>query len=378
MASAVEEVKRTVRDSYHELSTGGQIVKKVLLLSNILVAIFGLILIIVGGVAAGGQINALTSTTLASGLIVIGFLIMIVAVIGCWGAMKENKILLYIYFALLIFFAIVEFSVGIAAYVKHDDLPMVASNAWTALYNVDTTGIFDIEKNFQCCGWTNVSDRAVPPFGNEVTCAQLYPSVGSCSELTLLQLEINYSSQTDPASRAALANFQVTNQCCGWTNFIEASTSFWNPLNASNPSSTCYAQYGFNVPCYTKLGSQWYSNYNSKTPAGDAYIVAQQNYWAPNSCCGWSTTSDDAVPPYTNDTCILTHPTWTTPCSNAVDVALTNSLQITGGVGIALGVLEIITIILALVLIIKIPNKRAGGRSDFHNDAAMQELQDEE
>ncbi len=95
---------------------------------------------------------------------------MLVALLGAWGALTENKILLYVYFGLLVFFAVVEFAVGISAYVKKDEvgrrappraaltpaqLPDFASAAWTVLYNTDRTSIQVLENSFQCCGWNN-------------------------------------------------------------------------------------------------------------------------------------------------------------------------------------------------------------------------------
>jgi len=394
MADALQNitktVTKTVSDNYHELSRGGQVVKKIILASNALVLLFGLLLVIIGGIAAGGQINALTSTTLASGLIVIGIFIMLIALLGCWGAMTENKILLYVYFGLLIFFAVVEFAVGIAAYVKKDDLPTYTSQLWTGLYNTDRNGINDIENSLQCCGWMNYSDRSVPPFGTEPTCEQISAGgnsggaqVGPCSTFYYETLQVLYGSG-NAASRTALQNFQTQWQCCGWNNLVEQPPSYWVPY-ALNSSSTCVMVNGFTQTCSVAIQQQWYTHYYSSTPAGDSWVLAHENNFATPQvgyeCCGWLSPTDAAVPPYTNNTCILTK-NYTTSCAAAVDQALNNSLQITGGVGIALAILQIATIILTLVLIVKIPaggssGRRAGGNEEA-NAGVMEELHDEE
>lgn len=377
MAATLDHVTKTVADNYRELSKGGQVVKKILLASNALVMLFGLLLIIVGGVAAGGQFNGLTSTTLASGIIVIGVFVMVIALLGAWGAMVENKVLLYIYFALLIFFALVEFSVGIAAYVRKDTLPDIASAAWTQLYNTDRNAIDDFEKSFQCCGWNNITDRSVPPLGTESTCASLYPGVGACSTFFYDVLQIQYGNQNDPTERLGLENYQKTHQCCGWMNLEEAPTSYWVPLRV-NSTVSCLSVYAFTTTCFQMEQNLWYTNYHSSTPAGDAYVLFEQSEYITNGCCGWLTVTDAAVPPYTNNTCILTKG-FNQPCSSSIDTALMNSLQITGGVGIALAIIEIATIILTLVLIIKIP--AGGARASRHDEAnagVMEELHDEE
>lgn len=376
MSAALEHVTKTVTENYHELSRGGQVVKKILLASNALVLLFGLLLVIVGGVAAGGQFNGLTSTTLASGIIVIGVFVMLIALLGAWGAMVENKILLYVYFGLLVFFALVEFSVGIAAYVRKDTLPDVASAAWSGLYNTDRKAINDFENNFQCCGWNNISDRSVPPLGTEPTCASQYPGVGGCSTFFEDVLQIQFGNQSDVNQRLELENYQKQHTCCGWFNLQEASTSFWVPLRINSPD-TCVGIYGFTTTCFTHEQTLWYTNYHSSTPAGDAYILFEQSEYITNGCCGWLNPTDAAIPPYTNNTCVLTKG-FNQPCSTTVDAALISSLQITGGVGIALAIIEILTIILTLVLIIKIPAGGARARNDDANAGVMEELHDEE
>jgi len=381
----MDTVRKTVSDNYHDLSKGGQIIKKVILASNVLVLLFGLLLVIVGGVAAGGQIGALTSTTLASGVIVIGVLIMLIAILGCWGAMTENKILLYIYFSLLVFFAVVEFAVGIAAYVKKDDLPTYASQLWTGLYQTDRGTLDNIETSFQCCGWDNVTDRSVPPIGNEATCASLSQGAPSCSVRMFDYFEDKYGDMST-ASREFLQTFQQTYQCCGWTNLVEQPPSYWVPYYI-NSSATCADVNAFTQTCYTAQQNLWYANYYyvTRTEATDNYIIAQQSAYGdvmPNDlydCCGWANTSDAAVPTYYNLTCSDVHK-FTSPCSSAVDNALSSSYQAIGGIGVAIAVLQIATIILTLVLIVKIPPGGSARRRDNEdgNAGVMEELHDED
>jgi len=94
-------------------------------------------------------------------------------------------------------------------------------------------------------------------------------------------------------------------------------------------------------------------------------------------CCGWNSTSDMVIPPYSNITCANVHG-YNTTCSVAVDAALASTYQITGGVGIALGILEIATIILTLILIVKIPGGNAPRRHEEGNAGVMEELHDDE
>ena len=57
--------------------------------------------------------------------IVIGLIITIVSFLGCFGAANEKGLMLKTYFGLLILLVILEISVGLAAYVKMDDVFVV-------------------------------------------------------------------------------------------------------------------------------------------------------------------------------------------------------------------------------------------------------------
>ena len=59
----------------------------------------------------------------------IGVLVTAVSFFGCFGAAKEKGVLLRTYYALLIILMVLELSVGIAAYVKKDDV-----GSWSGLY----------------------------------------------------------------------------------------------------------------------------------------------------------------------------------------------------------------------------------------------------
>ena len=68
-----------------------------------------------------------------------------------------------VYFGVVLVFVLVEFCLGIAAYAKKGNMDDIASQSWTLLYDSDRGAIEDIEVTFSCCGWSNVTDRAVPP-----------------------------------------------------------------------------------------------------------------------------------------------------------------------------------------------------------------------
>ena len=153
-----------------------------------------------------------------AGLIVVGVLIFLLSFLGLWGTIRENRRVLIVYFAFVLFFVVVEFAVGIAAIVLRNDLPVLLDPLWTTVRNTDDQAILTIETQFQCCGYTNTYDRAVPPYVTTVpltpTCMGIhtengYPTyIGGCyseifqfiklsnnvSEATKLQQEVHFDT----------------------------------------------------------------------------------------------------------------------------------------------------------------------------------------
>ena len=213
-----------------------------------------------------------------SGIVAIGVLLLIIAGIGCWGALKENRVLLIVYFSLILFFTIVEFAVGIAAYVHKDDLPAYASQMWSTLYNNDRNAIDDIEKRFACCGYSELYDRAVPPFGDEETCAfSLYPNYGACSVNIPGKVADRYS--TSPAAGIELASSIQNNEtCCGWLSVYENGTeTAWGATSVDDPTPCSVTYPERTKPCFEAIQANWTAHYNLRNAEGEEYILAWEH-----------------------------------------------------------------------------------------------------
>lgn len=149
---------------------GMSCVKYLLFSFNLLFAITGLIILIVG---AKSQINAQPYVSLTDEsfytsapviLIIVGLIVFVVAFFGCCGAVKENHCMIVTFSVFLLIIFIAELAVGIAGYVKHTDLEtsiVRTLNESITRYSSDP----DIKKNYniiqtdlQCCGVYGVND----------------------------------------------------------------------------------------------------------------------------------------------------------------------------------------------------------------------------
>ncbi|EEB18165.1 CD151 antigen, putative [Pediculus humanus corporis] len=113
-------------------------------------------------------VSLLTSVTYPMSsyvLIGAGCLVLVVAVIGCFGVIKENRCLLLIYTFLLLFIFLLEAMVGTLAYIYEEqveaELKLNLNSTFLDNYKIDadkTKAIDDMQIEFKCCGAVRFED----------------------------------------------------------------------------------------------------------------------------------------------------------------------------------------------------------------------------
>ncbi|XP_028178635.1 CD63 antigen [Ostrinia nubilalis] len=146
------------------LGGGMSCVKYLLFCFNLLFAITGMIILIVGAkamISLSPYIDLTGENFYTSGpvvLIIVGVIVFIVAFFGCCGAVKENHCMIITFSIFLLVIFVAELAVGIAGYVKHQDLEnsiIRNLNATIKDYptNPDVKNSFDIiQTDLKCCG----------------------------------------------------------------------------------------------------------------------------------------------------------------------------------------------------------------------------------
>lgn len=149
---------------------GMSCVKYLLFCFNLLFAITGLIILIVGikaEINSSPYIDLTDENFYTSGpivLIIVGIIVFIVAFFGCCGAVKENHCMIVTFSVFLLLIFIAELGVGIAGYVKHKDLEtsiVKHLNETITQYptNKDVAKTFDImQTDLHCCGINGPDD----------------------------------------------------------------------------------------------------------------------------------------------------------------------------------------------------------------------------
>jgi len=135
--------------------------------SKYLLLVFNTLFLLAGlGILAGGayvyvdgsKYNITITTSI--GVMVAGGVIFLISFLGCFGAMWENKIMLYSYSVLLILLTCGQIAFIIIAYVDQPLLDQASTNGWDEASN--TTKLF-IQENLDCCGFYNSTDREAQP-----------------------------------------------------------------------------------------------------------------------------------------------------------------------------------------------------------------------
>jgi len=132
--------------------------QKITVASNLIFALFALLLIVLGGIAVKdlNQYSFVTKVSIPAGLIVLGFILLVIIVLGLYGSFKKSTKFLGAYFILLFVFIICEFGVGGGAYTLRSQIPTTLENSWAHLNDLDRN---NLQQYFNCCGWFNATDE---------------------------------------------------------------------------------------------------------------------------------------------------------------------------------------------------------------------------
>ncbi|XP_026478211.1 CD63 antigen-like [Ctenocephalides felis] len=151
------------------VSAGMTCVKYLLFCFNLIFALSGLTILIVGALIQSSfhHYSEFVNASVWSApvlLIVIGAIAFVIAFFGCCGAVKESNCMIYTFAVFLIGIFILELSAGIAGYIKHGELAETLENNFNTSMNsyIDdkqTRATWDvIQEDLDCCGMNGPSD----------------------------------------------------------------------------------------------------------------------------------------------------------------------------------------------------------------------------
>jgi len=134
------------------------IFQRITVVSNIIFALFALLLIVLGGVAVKAlkQYSYIAKVSVPAGLIVLGIILLFIIFLGVYGSFKKSTKFLGAYFILLFLLIICEFGVGGGSYAYRSKIPDELETSWETLSDQDRSAL---QYSFWCCGWSSGSDH---------------------------------------------------------------------------------------------------------------------------------------------------------------------------------------------------------------------------
>ncbi|RZF46189.1 hypothetical protein LSTR_LSTR011543 [Laodelphax striatellus] len=136
--------------------------KNTLTALNVLYIVVGFILI---SVAVYGRESALgTNLPIISGIMTCGVFLILVAILGLFGAIKHNQVMLFFYMIILFMLFVVQFGIACACLgVDMKEQEKIAEEGWKT---VSMSVKSEVQKAFSCCGFDNYEHNATDPMGH--------------------------------------------------------------------------------------------------------------------------------------------------------------------------------------------------------------------
>lgn len=103
-------------------------------------------------------------------LVGIGAAVAVLAFIGCVGACRENRCLLFLYATLLFLMIAAEVTVGAMVYTKRHDARDIVTDAWQRAPDSDKRAV---QSELHCCGLFSYATAALPCEWFDTPCANL-------------------------------------------------------------------------------------------------------------------------------------------------------------------------------------------------------------
>ncbi|XP_046852343.1 CD151 antigen-like [Xenia sp. Carnegie-2017] len=173
-----------------------QVVRTFLIIFNILFWISGFCLFVIG-IWATAQLNKYEEIPrpnhydgVAIVLIIIGLLMAIIGLCGCWGALKKNVFLLKIYSCFLGVVIICEINVASAGYAYRSKIKRALSSGLNKTMKAYKNEIIfrgawnEMQEKLHCCGNRNYSDWFKVEWNEVVTPKNRTVPISCCKDIT--------------------------------------------------------------------------------------------------------------------------------------------------------------------------------------------------
>jgi len=159
------------------LNCGASLIKYVLFVFNLIAAVGGIALVVVGSIALKkvGDVKHVFDDGdhpgfFPAAIIALGALVFVIAFFGCCGAIRESQCLLNLYSLCLLAIVVLQVLLAVFVFVYNQDIQNAAFKGWDRLWRgsaasaLNRQTIDQIQRTLECCGSESYRDygAAVP------------------------------------------------------------------------------------------------------------------------------------------------------------------------------------------------------------------------
>jgi len=161
-----------------------------ILLCSLAIFLFGVILLAVGVWAhthySATKLVSFQDPILIS-VIVLGSLVTLTSLLGCCGAWTNARVILVLFAFFLGLLVLAQLSLGVGSAVISNKVPSEADKIWDDIDNITKEWT---QKNWQCCGFLNITDNPILPCPNVTNITACYPALKQTLALLVETVEI--------------------------------------------------------------------------------------------------------------------------------------------------------------------------------------------
>ncbi|KAI3647548.1 hypothetical protein MP228_007769 [Amoeboaphelidium protococcarum] len=136
--------------------------RNISLLFDVILLGAGIALLLIGGYLLLPLKTAILESSLAVALLTFGGLIILCSLLSCLGISNNSRFIMFFYVVLLVLLIAGEIALGTYGYLRKDSAEHDLNHWWQSAYDGNRKPITDAEVYFDCCGFYNTTDRAIP------------------------------------------------------------------------------------------------------------------------------------------------------------------------------------------------------------------------
>jgi len=132
------------------LSCSADLSKKLLIGMNCIFLIFAIVILAIGAYTLGADNPLYKETSLPAGIMFLGGVVLLLSLMGCFGALQENRIVLMVYAIILIIIILIQIVLAAVVLADRSSVQGLLRDQWLASPCIVRS---EVQLDYNCCGF---------------------------------------------------------------------------------------------------------------------------------------------------------------------------------------------------------------------------------